>query len=117
MSAPAQPEAEMFPLVENAHYTEAFDTFAELRENAEGTSEGLNQIQSWFIYDELDEDWGKWNDLNEGEPREFSLCICMPRKSQFTVWTTHTFERGEVEAWLESYVKPRVLRWYGWTCR
>ena len=99
---------EMYPLTDSPTYTEQFDTFAELRAAFEALSDGLNFPVSWFIFDPESEDW-------DGSYLEFSLCIFMPRKSKTTTWTTHgVFDRAEVQTWLDSYVKGRVLEWYGW---
>lgn len=102
----------MFPLVETPDYEEDCETFESLRFSFESLDETLNQVQSWFIYDEQDDGWGKWPS-EDPEQRVFSLSICMPRKSKFTVWTTHDFDRSEVEAWLRGYVFDRIRRWYG----
>ena len=108
---PAQAvEAVMYPLVDSPTYTEEFADFAAIRTAFEALSEGLNFPLSWFLFDEQSDDWGRGGDV-----REFSLCVMMPRKSQTTVFTTQTFERSEVVAWLAGYVKDRVARWYGWT--
>lgn len=106
-------EPEMYPLVDVPTHEMDFDTFEDLRLALLATSEGLNQVQSWYIYDELDEFWGDTSDPNGGV-RAFSLCIFMPRKGQTAVWTTHEFDRPAAQAWLDSYVRARTMRWYGW---
>jgi hypothetical protein len=107
-------EPDMYPLVDVPQYTEEHEDFADLRECAEAMIDGLNHVLSWFIFDETDEDWGKYLEPDETARREFSICFAMPRKSSFLTWTTHSFERAEVEWWITTYLRPRVLRWYGW---
>lgn len=105
-SAPT--DAEMYPLTDDPDWTEEYDSFAELAASMENQPEGLNQILSWWIYDEQHEDW------EDGEPPSFALLLFMPRKSQTSIQTTGKFTRAEVDAWLSDYVRPRVMRWYGW---
>jgi hypothetical protein len=106
-------EPVMYPLVDNPTHRLEYGTFEQLRHAVEGTFEDLNQIQSWMIYDERDENWGDDADI-DGDERTFLLCILMPSKSQTIVWMTHAFARDTVQAWLDSYVRARTMRWYGW---
>ncbi|WP_454199542.1 hypothetical protein [Nocardia sp. Marseille-Q1738] len=94
--------AEMYPLTDYPTYEEEFDSFSEIRAQVEDLDEGMNFVLSWFIYDERD------------ESPEFSLLIFMPRISKTTQFSTNTFDRGEVEAWLNGYVRQRTMRWFGW---
>jgi hypothetical protein len=104
------PEPEMFPLVENPHYTDYFETFDELRDNAENMLGVLNFPLSWWIYDQHSEYW----DSEEDPTPNFELCVVMPRKSSFTIWNTNVFNRNVVEEWLNTFVKQNVMEWYGW---
>jgi hypothetical protein len=107
-------DAEMYPLVDNPTYLEAFETFQELKEHCEATFDGLNFPLSWFIYDESDEDWGKYQEPGTADKREFSILNFMPRKSQTAQWSTSTFDPAEVHVWLSTFVKTKVMEWYGW---
>lgn len=101
-------EAEMYPLVDNPTYETEYEDFTELREQIEGTSEGLNLIESWYIFDESSKYW------DEDEVKGFELILFMPRKSQTGLFRTSVFERADVEEWINGYVKERTLRWFGW---
>jgi hypothetical protein len=105
-------EPEMFPLVENPQHVEHFDSFAELRAAAEDLAIGLNQIQSWFFHDENEDGWGETFD-GTPDSRQFALCICMPRKTAFTIWTTDEYDRNAVETWIRDWVFSHLRRWYG----
>lgn len=106
-------EPEMYPLVDNPTYTDVFETFQELKAHCESTFSGLNFPLSWYIFDEQSEDWGKsWS---EGDPREFSILNFMPRKNRSSQWTTNNFDSTEVREWLNTFVKAKVMEWYGWT--
>lgn len=103
---------EMYPLVDNPKYHETFETFGELKEHCEATFGGLNFPLSWFIFDEQSEDWGKpWS---EGDAREFAILNFMPRKGAAAQWSTHNFDSAEVREWLNTFVKAKVMEWYGW---
>lgn len=109
-------EPDMYPLVDNPTYTEEFDTFQELKEHCESTFGGLNFPLSWYIYDEQDEDWGKY--LEPGvwrDTKEFSILNFMPRKQRSAQWTTHSFDRAKVQEWLDAFIKAKVMEWYGWS--
>lgn len=100
--------AEMYPLVDYPKYRTSYDDFATLREAAEGLIEGFNFPLSWLFLDEQDEDW------EDGDERAFYITWVMPRRTEFTTWTTNKFDRSEVEEWLNGYIRERVDRWYGW---
>lgn len=102
------PEPEMYPLTDYPDYEEKFDTFEQLRAQVESTIEGLNHIVSWLLFRAGD------RDLGDGEVPTFHLLLFMPRKSKTTEFLTANFDPDVVDAWLREYVKPRVLRWYGW---
>lgn len=109
MSAPA-----MYPM-DSDYQHEPYDTFAELREHAEQASNRLNFPISWTLYDESDEDWGKYLEPGEQDTREFHLTFLMPRKYGKT-WavTTKNFDPAEVREWLDTFIKGEVMKWYGW---
>lgn len=79
----------------------------------------LNQILSWVTHchgcymvrnepDMLDED----------QPNSFEIYIHSPRKStngSFTFNFKEDFDHALVDNWIEKYVKPRILQWYGFT--
>jgi hypothetical protein len=108
-------EPEMYPLVDNPKYTETYENFQELKEHCEATFGGLNFPLSWYIYDEQDEDWGKYLEPGELAQKEFSILNFMPRKGASAQWTTYNFDRAEVQNWLDTFVKAKVMEWYGWT--
>ncbi|WP_280475481.1 hypothetical protein [Nocardia asiatica] len=103
--------AEMYPLTDYPTYEEEFGSFAEIREQVEDLDEGMNFILSWFIYDEHAEDFRKYA---RDEAPSFSLLVFMPRLSKTTQFSTEAFDRGEVDAWLNGYVRQRTMRWFGW---
>lgn len=107
-------EAEMYPLVDNPTYLKKFETFRELKEHCEATFGGLNFPLSWFIYDEADEDWGKYLEPGTVDKREFSILNFMPRKSRTAQWSTDSFDPAEVREWVNTFVKTKVMEWYGW---
>lgn len=103
--------AEMYPLTDYPTYEEQFDGFLEMRAQVEGLDEGMNQVLSWFIFDEHDSDFRKYE---RDELPVFSLLIFMPRISKTTQFSTAVFDRHEVETWLNGYVQQRIMRWFGW---
>lgn len=104
-------EPEMSPLVDNPTYTDEYESFQELKEHCEATFDSLNFPLSWHIYDGASEGWGKWS---TDESREFSILNFMARKGQTAQWSTSNFSRAEVEEWLDTFVKVKVMAWYGW---
>lgn len=106
--------SDMYPM--DSDYTTKHETFAELREAAENASDVLNYPICWFFHDETSEDFGKWLEPGEVDRPEFTLTFMMPRKSGRT-WsiTTHDFDHDEVQAWLDTFIKGEVLKWYGWS--
>jgi len=78
-----------------------FDTFAALRESAEAASNALNLPLSWWFGD-------------SDEPG-FTLVFVMPRKGN-RAWsmTTLTYDRDEVQAWLDTWLRGEISEWFGW---
>lgn len=99
----------MYPM--ESEYVTDCETFAALREHAEQASDSLNFPIGWTLYDESTEDWGAFGDE---ERRSFELVFLMPRKYGKT-WSIRTavFDRPEVEAWLSTWLRGQVDRWYG----
>ena len=95
--------------------SEEFDSFAEMREAAEKSSDSLNFPIGWTIYDEQDEDWNVYVTPGVTETPSFELIFLLPRKWGKT-WgmRTATFDRAEVQQWLDTFVRGEVMRWYGW---
>lgn len=112
----------MFPSTENPTYREQFESFYELRRGVESIDEELNFIVSWMIgcrdCDAVRDEKG-WEAMWEaGEKNYFTLLIFMPRKSQTTEFRVDfegDFPHAAVENWLEEYIRPRIMRWYGWS--
>lgn len=100
------PEPAMYPLTTHPTYTQWFDSFDEMRQSVGRLPESLNFVASWDICTEGD-------DYYDGVP-VFSLLVFMARTSTTTRYSTNTFDRGEVEAWLAGPVRERTMRWYGW---
>jgi hypothetical protein len=93
----------MYPGTDNPTYSHRMDDFESLRaEVEEATSPGdsLNMVASWFI---ADDDQGQ----------QFGVLIFMPRKGQTIWWDTASYNRVEVEAWVESFLVPCVRAWFG----
>lgn len=109
MPAPIEPE--MYPLTDHPDYSETFEHFNDTRTQLEDLPEGLNFIVSWFIYDEHDPDFRKYDPT---EQPEFQVLVFLPRKTKTTVFRTNQFDRTQVEAWLNGPVRERTMRWYGW---
>lgn len=104
MSAP-----EMYTLTDYPDFRERFNSLEDLIGAVESQSEGLNQIVSWFIFDEGHEDW------MGGDGAEVHVLIFMPRLSKTTEFGyVGAFDRSSVQAWLDGYVKERTMRWFGW---
>jgi len=100
-------EPEMYPLTDYPTFEEKFRDFDALRSTVEKQVEGLNMIQSWLFTDP--------EDGEEGEPVTFYLGIFLPRLTKYTQFEAAVFSRADVEQWLQTYVRPRIDRWYGWT--
>lgn len=93
----------MYPLVDCPDYTEAFETFDELKRATVNLS-GLNFPLSWWLFggDET------------SELPSFSLCIFMPRLGKTTVWVTHNFDAVAVRQWVATDVRTMIEDWYDW---
>ncbi|PRB01769.1 hypothetical protein [Microbacterium sp. MYb64] len=104
MSDDGCPEG-MYPL-DSTYPAEAHATFEALRENAESASDSLNLPLSWFFDD------GEYDD----EGPSFTLVFLMPRKHG-SRWSmrTRSFDRGVVQAWLDTWLRGEINRWFGWS--
>lgn len=102
----------MYPM--DGDYLEEFARFADLRTVAEGASDILNFPISWTLYDETDDDWGRYVPEGDSDRREFTLTFLLPRKHGRT-WALRTreFDRAEVQGWLNTWLRVEVNRWYG----
>lgn len=96
----------MYPL--DVYYeTNEFDTFEELKDNAERGSNVLNVPLSWYFTPDEDDD---------GEQaKRFTLVFAMPRKDLRT-WSVSTtqFDRPVVEQWLKEWIPTQFAEWFGW---
>lgn len=95
----------MYPL--DVYYDDSpCKDFAELKIQAESTSDVLNLPLSWYFSDPEDEDDSR---------SEFSLVMVMPRK-QLRTWSMRTkvFDRDEVQQWLDTWVRQEINEWFGW---
>lgn len=108
-------EPEMYPM-DQTYPAEGHDSFEELRVDAEAASDCLNFPISWTLYDESSEDWGKYVEPGETDKKEFNLTFLMGRKHGAT-WgmSTSNFDRAVVQAWLDTFIKGEVMKWYGWS--
>lgn len=96
----------MYPF--DSNWREECATFAELRAQAESWSNDLNLPISWTIFDEL------VNDDND-DFKMFELVFIKPRKGGDT-WSlcTSSFDRAEVQAWLDAWIPTQIGKWFGW---
>ncbi len=91
--------------VEPAHgattYCRPFRTFTALRDAVERTWEELNHVMSWrYVADGL------------GGQR-FRLDMVMPANCHRTAaYGCDVTDRTEVDSWISTYLRPRVMRWY-----
>jgi hypothetical protein len=102
----------MYPTSDNPDARVEFETFADLRNAVESKDEELNAIVSWHSFTP-----DATEDFPEYEPHdapELIVLIYMPRKNRTTQFETDSFDPIEFEVWIEEYVRPRVMRWYGW---
>lgn len=80
---------------------------------------GLNQVLSWVTHCYACYKMRNQSSMmDEDQPHTFEVYIHSPRKSTngkftFTVERGREFPHAEVDAWIESYLKPRILQWYG----
>lgn len=97
----------MFPL-DLTYEANEYDTFAELKAEAEQASNSLNLPLSWIFDDP------KW--CEDGEEPAFTLVFLMPRKDGNT-WgmSTTNFDRAEVQAWLDTWLRGEINTWFGWS--
>ena len=83
-----------------------FDTFAELAEAGESSSDVLNVPMSWFFTGDEDED-----DFTN----TVQLVFYMPRKGR--TWSMRAkydpAERAENEQWLKDFTKREMTTWFG----
>lgn len=94
----------MYPL-DSSFEANVYDTFEELRSAAENASDILNLPLSWFFDEGEDGDYGP----------SFTIVFLMPRKYGQT-WSmrTHSFDRPTVQAWLDTWLRGEIDRWFGW---
>lgn len=94
----------MYPL-DSTYDANDYDTFEGLRAAAERASDALNLPLSWFFDD------GEF----DGAGPSFTLTFLMPRKYGQT-WSmrTRTFDYPTVQAWLDTWLRGEVNRWFGW---
>jgi|GEM_PF-2681554 len=90
-------------------YDEEYDAFADLRAAAEGLSNCLNLPIAWH-FDGPDVEYAEPDD----EP-EFALVFLMPRKGKTLAMWTGDFDRAEVQAWLDTWLRGEINKWFGWT--
>ena len=91
----------MFPGVENPTFSDKYETFRELAVVVDIMDVTFNQIQSWCITDYPE------------DGHLFHLTIFMPRLSQTIYWQCPVDDIEEIERWIETKAKPRILAWYG----
>lgn len=94
----------MYPL-ESTYEPGDYDTFEELRADAEAASDVLNLPLSWFFDD------GEY----DPEGPSFTLVFLMPRKYGQT-WSmrTRSFDRETVQKWLDTWLRGQINNWFGW---
>ncbi len=95
----------MYPL-DVHHETNYCDDFRELRAWAEAASDILNLPLSWYFADPDPE-------YDQNLPT-FALVFHMPRKNSNWSVTTSKFDREEVQAWLDTWVRGEITKWFGW---
>ena len=105
MPEPTMYPSTMFPTAEANHAD-----FAELRTAIEQFAEDMFAVLSWHLYAPAEDP-----EPGSPYPREFVLLLFEAPRGQTIQFRTHDFDADEVEAWLDGYVRSRVLRWYGWT--
>ncbi|WP_341935322.1 hypothetical protein MRBLWO14_000967 [Microbacterium sp. LWO14-1.2] len=94
----------MYPL-DSTYEANDFGTFEQLQSEAEAASNSLNLPLSWFFDD------GEYDE----EGPSFTLVSLMPRKHGST-WSmrTRSFDRDTVQAWLDTWMRGEIDRWFGW---
>lgn len=98
----------MYPLTDDPDYQEQFESFSDMRACVEGLDECLNMVVSWLVAQDEDEP-GPW--------RFFGLLIFMPRKSKTSEFRCRVAddEWESVREWIDTYLRARSMRWYGFT--
>lgn len=107
MSLEGCPEG-MYPL-DTYYDANEYATFEELRADSEAASSVLNLPLSWY-FNEVKEEW----DEDDWEP-SFTLVFHMPRKNANWSNTTKSFDRAEVQEWLDTWLRGEINKWFGWT--
>jgi hypothetical protein len=94
----------MYPGTDYAHYTENFETFADLKTAVEDCPEDLNQIISWAFYEP--------DGFDEIEETEFEITIFLPRKTRVTQFKLNTEPTDEIKLWIEHYLRKRAVGYF-----
>lgn len=96
----------MYPLDDDE--VEEFDTFAELREVAEAASDSLNLPLTWHFQSEKQ----SWDD-DHWQP-SFTLMFLTPRRRSSWAVRCAQFDTAEVLAWIDSWLRGEINKWFGW---